>query len=100
MFHGWLCYAVLSVPCSFVITRWERADIFALWRFAFYYLPITLEFMGDYVPLNMLNISLVVCLRLCYTVLSVPYIFVITRWKSSDLLVFLCIMVSCVFHSL
>ena len=25
-----LCYAVLTVLCSFVITSWERADILAL----------------------------------------------------------------------
>ena len=30
MFHVCLCYAVLSVRCSLVITCWERADILAL----------------------------------------------------------------------
>ena len=25
MFHVYLCYAVVSVPCSLVITCWERA---------------------------------------------------------------------------
>ena len=30
MFHVWLCYAVLSVPCSLVITCWESADLLAL----------------------------------------------------------------------
>ena len=30
MFHVYLCYAVLSVPCSIVITCWERADLLAL----------------------------------------------------------------------
>ena len=35
MFHVYLCYAVLSVPCSLVITCCERADILALLRFVF-----------------------------------------------------------------
>ena len=30
MFHVYLCYAVLSVPCSLVVTNWERADLLAL----------------------------------------------------------------------
>ena len=29
-FHGCLCYAVLFVPCSFVITCGEKADILSL----------------------------------------------------------------------
>ena len=28
--HVYLCYAVLSVPCSLVIICWERADLLAL----------------------------------------------------------------------
>ena len=28
--HVCLCYAVLSVPCSFVTTCWERAELDAL----------------------------------------------------------------------
>ena len=30
MFHVCLCYAVLYVPCSPVITCWERAGLLAL----------------------------------------------------------------------
>ena len=30
MFHVCLCNAVLSVPCSLVITCWDRADLLAL----------------------------------------------------------------------
>ena len=30
MFHAYLCHAVLSVPCSYVITCWEWACRFAL----------------------------------------------------------------------
>ena len=30
MFHVCLYYTVLSVPCSLVITYWERADLLAL----------------------------------------------------------------------
>ena len=30
MFHVCLCYAVMSVPCSLVITCWESADLLAL----------------------------------------------------------------------
>ena len=29
-FFRYLCYPVLSVPCSFVITCWKRADLLAL----------------------------------------------------------------------
>ena len=29
MFHVCLCYLVLSVPCSLVVTSWERADLLA-----------------------------------------------------------------------
>ena len=34
-FHVCLCYAVLSNPCSFVITCWVRADLLALLCVAF-----------------------------------------------------------------
>ena len=27
MFHVCLCYAILSVPCSLLITCWQRADL-------------------------------------------------------------------------
>ena len=30
MFHVYLCYAVLSVPCSLLVTCLERADTLAL----------------------------------------------------------------------
>ena len=30
MFHVYLCYAVLSVPGSLLITYWERADLLTL----------------------------------------------------------------------
>ena len=30
MFRVCLCYAVLSVSCSLVVTCWDRADLFAL----------------------------------------------------------------------
>ena len=30
MFHVYLCYAVLSVPCSLAVTCWERADLLAV----------------------------------------------------------------------
>ena len=30
MYHVCLCYAVMSVPCSLVITCWERADLLTL----------------------------------------------------------------------
>ena len=36
MFHVCRCYAVLSVPCSLVITCWGRADLLTLvWCFFF-----------------------------------------------------------------
>ena len=34
-FHVCLCYAVVSVPCSLVITCWERADLLAHLCFVF-----------------------------------------------------------------
>ena len=30
MFRVYLCHTVLSVPCSHVVTCWERADLLAL----------------------------------------------------------------------
>ena len=30
LFHVYLCYAALSVPCSLVITSCEKADLLAL----------------------------------------------------------------------
>ena len=30
MLHVYLCYAVLSVPYSLVVTCWERADLLVL----------------------------------------------------------------------
>ena len=30
LFHVYLCYDVLSVPCSFVITCWKKGDHLAL----------------------------------------------------------------------
>ena len=30
IFHDCLCYAVISVLCSIVITCWEKADLLAL----------------------------------------------------------------------
>ena len=35
MLHVYLCYAVLSVPCSLVITGWERTDLLALLHVVF-----------------------------------------------------------------
>ena len=29
MLHVFVCYAVVSVPCSLVVTCWERADLLA-----------------------------------------------------------------------
>ena len=37
MFHVCLCYSVLSVPCSHVITCWERTDLLALLWVMFFF---------------------------------------------------------------
>ena len=42
MFHFCLCYAVLSVPCSFVVTFFETADLLALLCVVF----VTLQYMS------------------------------------------------------
>ena len=42
-FIFYLCYAVVSVPCSLVVTCWERADLLALLCVAFSCLFITFK---------------------------------------------------------
>ena len=37
VFHACLCYAVLSVPCSLVVTCWKRADLLALLCVVFFF---------------------------------------------------------------
>ena len=44
MFHVYLCFAVLSVPCSFVIACWERADLLALLCVAFSCVSVTFPY--------------------------------------------------------
>ena len=39
MLHGWLCCAVVSVPCSLVVTCWERADLLAVVFVVFCHFP-------------------------------------------------------------
>ena len=41
IFYVCLCYAVLSVPCSLVVTCWERADLLALLCVVFSCLCVT-----------------------------------------------------------
>ena len=36
MFHVCLCYAILSVPCSLVITCWEKVDLLVLLCIVFF----------------------------------------------------------------
>ena len=58
MFHICLYYVVLSVPCSLVITCWERAGLFALLCVMFFYAFVTLPHRlisvvdGDIAPMN------------------------------------------------
>ena len=44
MFHVYLCYTVVSVPCILVITCWEVADLLALlsvvFSCIFYHFPL------------------------------------------------------------
>ena len=39
MLHVDVCCAVLSVPCSLVVTCWERADLLAVVFVAFCHIP-------------------------------------------------------------
>ena len=39
MFHVGVCYAVVSVPCSLVVTCWERADLLAVMFVVFCHFP-------------------------------------------------------------
>ena len=39
MLHGGVCYAILSVPCCFVVTCWERADLLAVVFVVFCHFP-------------------------------------------------------------
>ena len=39
MLHVGVCYAVVSVPCSLVVTCWERADLLADMIVVFCYFP-------------------------------------------------------------
>ena len=40
MFHVGVCFAVVSVPCSLVVTCWERADLLAAVFVVFCHFPI------------------------------------------------------------
>ena len=44
MFHICLCYAVLSVPCSLVITCWEMAALLAILCVAFSFIFVTVSY--------------------------------------------------------
>ena len=44
MFHVYLCYAVLSVPCNLVITCWERTDLLALLCVVFSCVSVTFSY--------------------------------------------------------
>ena len=39
-----VCHTVLSVPCSLVVTRWERTGLLALWYMVFSSAFVTLRF--------------------------------------------------------
>ena len=39
MLHVCVCYAVVSVPCSLVVTCWERADLLAVVFVEFCHFP-------------------------------------------------------------
>ena len=113
MFHVLSFYANVSVPCSLVVTCWERADLQAPLYVMFYYVCVTFPYM--YVPsftlelrvklvqLNMFKPSSnfltdrYEAAFLCgsffsYLCLSLPYChdcfcsFVVTYWEGADLL--------------
>ena len=39
MLHVGVCYAVVSVPCSLVVTCWEKVDLFAVLIVVYCYFP-------------------------------------------------------------
>ena len=55
-----VCEAVFSVPCSLVVTCWERADIFALLYVMFSCVFVTF-------PYGVLG-------QVCYLIVLIPYL--------------------------
>ena len=121
MLHICLCYTVLSVLCSLVVTCWERADLLALLCIVFCHYPIPYvawsisELRVRWVQLNTFKSSsilltvprrrvfggsfllLIIHSCLCYAFLSVPCSLVITCSEMGDLLALLCVVFSCFF---
>ena len=82
MSHVCLYHAVLSVPCSLVVTCWERADLLALFCFVLCHFPIyvsssTSELRLRLVPLNMFKPSSIFFTHRSKTVLLLWILFVI-----------------------
>ena len=112
MFHICLCYNILTVLCSLVVTCWERADLLALLCIVFCHYPICglvrLVPLDTFKPSSILLTVLRRCIFcgsfllfifhvfLCYAILSVPCSLVITCWEMGDLLALLCVVFSCV----
>ena len=71
MFHVCLYYTVASVPCSLVITYWERADLLALLCVMFLLLYPRYEVYRGYIVFAfsvIMVVSLFVCLSVCLSV--------------------------------
>ena len=103
MLYVCLCYAVLSIPCSLVVTCCERDDLLALLYVAFFFIFVIFQYVSwstselrvRLVPLDMFKPSSHVLLtnpRQCYSCKS--FIVVYVSWLS--LLCFLvCSLQSC-----
>ena len=96
--HIRICFAVLYVPCSLVVTCRERAGLLALLRVVFSCLLSLFNvclarcfFCGSFLLLSMIHVYLY------YTVLSVPCSRVITCCERAGLLPLSSVMFPCVF---
>ena len=67
MFHVCLYYTVMSVPCSLLITYWERADLLGLLCVMFLLLYPRYEVYRGYIVFAF-SVNMVVCLFVCLSV--------------------------------
>ena len=68
MFHVCLCNVVLSVPCSKVVTCWERTDLLALLYLTF--------------ACNFVTLPYCVPGKVWYLIVSIPHLFLLHYFYS------------------
>ena len=121
MLHVGVCYAVVSVPCSLVVTCWERADLLAGVFVVFCHFPecilvhirikgeVSAVKLGLSSPVKYFLLtgprryffpgSFVLYLsRVCHALGSVPCCLVVTCWERADLLALVCDVKLCICH--